>query len=226
VSTLKGAARAEKRIPRAGKKSSAQPGPSVRERLLDAAFEAFMEHGYAGASTLDIATRAKVSKRDLYAHFRNKEALFAAGIEARAGRMQNPVALPAVADLASLAAALRTYGAATLAGVTDAGVLGVFRLAIAESARAPELARALERFGREPNRRVLLDILSKARGAGLLADGDLANFAEEFLGLLWGTLQTSLFLRAAVPPSAKAIERRAERAATAFIALRGGRGDE
>src|SRR3569833_1437286 len=57
VSTLKGAARAEKRIPRAGKKSPAQPGPSVRERLLDAAFEAFMEHGYAGASTLDTFAR-------------------------------------------------------------------------------------------------------------------------------------------------------------------------
>jgi Bacterial regulatory proteins, tetR family len=34
----------------------------VRERILSAAFGAFMERGYSGASTLEIATRAKVSK--------------------------------------------------------------------------------------------------------------------------------------------------------------------
>jgi Bacterial regulatory proteins, tetR family len=35
---------------------------SVRERILSAAFAAVMERGYSGASTLEIATRAKVSK--------------------------------------------------------------------------------------------------------------------------------------------------------------------
>jgi AcrR family transcriptional regulator len=34
----------------------------MRDRVLGAAFSAFMERGYEGASTLDIATRAKVSK--------------------------------------------------------------------------------------------------------------------------------------------------------------------
>src|SRR5436305_11813211 len=40
----------------------------VKERILGAAFKAFSEDGYADTSTLDIATRAKVSKRDLYAN--------------------------------------------------------------------------------------------------------------------------------------------------------------
>ena len=40
---------------------------AVRERILTAAFEAFRERGYAATSTLEIATRAHVSKRDLYA---------------------------------------------------------------------------------------------------------------------------------------------------------------
>jgi AcrR family transcriptional regulator len=34
----------------------------VRDRILRAAFSAFMESGYERASTLEIATRAKVSK--------------------------------------------------------------------------------------------------------------------------------------------------------------------
>jgi AcrR family transcriptional regulator len=37
----------------------------MRERILTAAFEAFHERGYAATSTLEIATRARVSKRDL-----------------------------------------------------------------------------------------------------------------------------------------------------------------
>ena len=32
----------------------------MRERVLGAAFSAFQEFGYAGASTIEIATRAKV----------------------------------------------------------------------------------------------------------------------------------------------------------------------
>jgi AcrR family transcriptional regulator len=50
----------------------------VHERILDAAFQAFTEDGYAGTSTLDIATRAKVSKRDLYANFASKHAVLVA----------------------------------------------------------------------------------------------------------------------------------------------------
>lgn len=38
-------------------------------------FSAFQELGYGGASTLEIATRAKVPKRELYTYFSNKQAL-------------------------------------------------------------------------------------------------------------------------------------------------------
>ena len=44
---------------------SAPPAP-VRERVLNAAFSAFVEKGYNATSTLEIASRAKVSKRELY----------------------------------------------------------------------------------------------------------------------------------------------------------------
>jgi len=37
------------------------------DRIIGAAFAAFMKNGYAATSMLEIATRAKVSKRDLYA---------------------------------------------------------------------------------------------------------------------------------------------------------------
>src|SRR3569623_1051698 len=120
----------------------------MRQRILDAAFSIFAERGFAGASTLEIATRAKVSKRELYAHFKNKEALFAAGIEANAPLLQSPLNVPAITDRDALATALKGYGIMTVSRVSDPGVLAAVRLAIAESVTSPELPRALNRFGR------------------------------------------------------------------------------
>jgi len=53
---------------------------AVRGRILEAAFAAFMKSGYAAASTLEIATRARVSKRELYALVGNKQEMLIACI--------------------------------------------------------------------------------------------------------------------------------------------------
>src|ERR1700745_3521349 len=66
----------------------------VNERILGAAFSAFTEDGYAATSTLDLATRAKVSKRDLYANFGSKQAVLVACLRSRADRMRLPPDLP------------------------------------------------------------------------------------------------------------------------------------
>src|SRR5262249_3445705 len=59
---------------------------AVRERILSAAFEAFRERGYAATSTREIATRAHVSKRALYALIGNKQKMLVAAIGERAKR--------------------------------------------------------------------------------------------------------------------------------------------
>ena len=76
---------------------------AVRERILDAAFAAFMERGYAATSTLEIATRARVSKRELYALVGNKQEVLVACINERAKRMQVPADLPVPHDRETLA---------------------------------------------------------------------------------------------------------------------------
>src|ERR1700710_873350 len=80
----------------------------VRARILDAAFAAFMKHGYAATSTLEIATRARVSKRELYATVGNKQEMLIACISARAGRLQVPADLPAPCDRETFARVLTT----------------------------------------------------------------------------------------------------------------------
>src|SRR5207247_9907762 len=69
-------------------------GTEARKRILGAALSAFMEGGYAQTSTLEIATRARVSKRQLYSLFGNKEAMLVACITDRAQRLEAPAGPP------------------------------------------------------------------------------------------------------------------------------------
>jgi AcrR family transcriptional regulator len=197
---------------------TAAPNP-VRDRILGAAFKAFTENGYAETSTLEIATRAKVSKRELYALFGNKQAMLVACIAARVTRMRLPPDLPAARDRDTLARILLIFGAILLREVCHPSVLAVFRLAVAEATRSPEVAQVLDAEGRQSNRAALSNMLAQAQAAGLLESGDPTDMAGEFLALLWRDLMMGLMLRVANPPDPKEIERRALNAATAFLKL-------
>jgi len=192
--------------------------PPVRQRILDAAFSAFMAGGYAETSTREIATRAQVSKRALYELVGNKQEMLAACISGRAERLRVPADLPEPRDRETLTGALATFGTQLLREISDPTVIAVFRLAIAEAVRAPEVARALDSIGGETSRAALRAIMTRAQSSGLLS-GQPAEMAEHFAGLLWGNLMVSLLLRVADRPSPREITRRARAAAAAFLQL-------
>ncbi len=196
--------------------------PAKRKRILDAAFATFLTHGYTGASTLEIATRAKVSKRELYSYFKNKEDLFAAGIKGRTALMRMPLVSPDLSGPEALVDTLRAYGISLLTGVTHRHVLAVHRLVIAESQRSPELATILDREGRQANVQALTEMIRDAQERGLLLqDGAPASLASVFNALVWGDLFTRLLLRVEKEPTAKEIARRAREATEAFLKLYG-----
>ncbi|NHL68492.1 CerR family C-terminal domain-containing protein [Burkholderia ambifaria] len=57
-------------------------GDETRRRIIDAAIELFGEHGFAGASTRDIAAKAGVNAPALQYYFENKEGVYRACVEA------------------------------------------------------------------------------------------------------------------------------------------------
>src|SRR5260221_14424527 len=191
---------------------------AVRERILEAAFAAFMESGYATTSTLEIATRARVSKRELYALVGNKQEMLIACISERAKRLDVPADLPVLRDRETLAQVLASFGTKFVRAVSDPTVIAVFRLAIAEAVQAPEVARALNSTGREASRAALRKIMAGAQASGLLT-GRPAELAEQFAGLLWGHLMVSLLLGVAERPAPREIAGRARDAAAAFLQL-------
>jgi len=191
---------------------------AVRKRILEAAFAAFMKSGYAAASTLEIATRARVSKRELYAVVGNKQEMLIACISERAKRFDVPADLPVLRDRETLAQVLVSFGTKLVREVSDPTVIAVFRLAIGEAVQAPEVARALNSIGREASRAALRRIMAQAQASGLLA-GRPAELAQQFAGLLWGDLMVSLLLGVAERPNPREIAVRALDAAAAFLQL-------
>jgi AcrR family transcriptional regulator len=191
---------------------------AVRERILEAAFRAFMKSGYATTSTLEIATRARVSKRELYALVGNKQQMLIACISERAKRFDVPSDLPVLRDRETLKQVLASFGTKLVREISDPTVIAVFRLAIAEAVQAPEVARALNSIGREASRATLREIMAQAQASGLLA-GRPAELAQQFAGLLWGDLMVSLLLGVAERPNPREIAGRACDAAAAFLQL-------
>jgi AcrR family transcriptional regulator len=195
-------------------KKSAKPVPAaggrspVRARILEAAF--------ADTSTLEIATRARASKRELYAEFGSKQDMLVACIRERAERLKLPVDLPELSDRATLQRTLVAFGTRLLREVSDPAVVAVFRLAVAEAVRASEVAQTLNDVAIATSRAALREIMRRAL-AGKLLGGEPVEMAEHFFGLLFGSKMLGLLLGTSERPSAREIAARAERAASAFL---------
>jgi AcrR family transcriptional regulator len=192
----------------------------ARSRILAAAFGLFMEKGYTGVSTLEIATRARVSKRDLYALVGNKQEVLRACIATRAQRMsaegvlsRRPRARP------EMEAALTRIGETMLTELLEPAVVAVHRLAIAEAERSPELGAELGRV-RDAKRAFIAGLFTDAQRWGLVAAGDASAMAETFLDLLGGPRLILRALSGGVT-STDEIHRLAAQAAAAFVRLNG-----
>jgi AcrR family transcriptional regulator len=195
------------------------PENPMQERILGAAFKAFTEDGYAGTSTLDIATRAKISKRDLYANFSSKHAVLVACIMSRADRMRLPPDLPTPRNRQMLASTLTSFATKLVSEVSHPSVIATFRLAIAEATRSPEIAQALDVAGRGATRGALAELLADAQSIGLIGPGEPTEMATQYLGLLWEGLMVGLLLGVDATPKPAEAERRATKATAAFMQL-------
>jgi AcrR family transcriptional regulator len=191
----------------------------MQDRILGAAFKAFTEDGYAETSTLEIARRAKISKRDLYANFSSKHAVLVACIKSRAERMRLPPDLPTPRTRQVLASTLTSFASNLVREVSHPSVIATFRLAIAEATRSPEIAQALDISGRDATRGALAELLASAQSTGLIGPGEPTEMAWQYLGLLWEGLMVGLLLGVAATPKPAEAERRAIKATAAFMQL-------
>lgn len=188
-----------------------------RRQILDAGAELFMLQGYGSVSMDAIARRAAVSKATLYAHFTSKDQLFATIVAEACQRntADDRFLHPAGDDMR---AALSTIARAGLRFLLQEQTLAIYRVAIAEGIRFPELGRAFYDSGPRRFQAVLGGWLAEQAAAGRLNVPDPLLAAEQFMALLRGRL----FLQAtlAVEPAPADAQIDASAAATVDTFLR------
>lgn len=112
------------------------------EAILLAAGDLFMEHGYEAVSMDAVAQKAAVSKATIYARYADKEALFRAVLTHECERAVMPSSFMPDPDQ-SVRDVLIMLAERFLGLVTGAKAMGMHRVLVAESVRAP---RASELF--------------------------------------------------------------------------------
>jgi AcrR family transcriptional regulator len=154
----------------------ARRGNDLRDHMLFAAKDVFLEAGFERASMDVIAARADTTKRTLYAHFENKEKLFLAVVELVRGLLLERLKLPAEYS-EDPSEALVLFCGRFLETVVWHRSIRMYRLTIAEAERFPDGAAQFYHaiFGTAQDRleAFLRDRLALSRKAATQTAGEL-----------------------------------------------------
>jgi len=165
-----------------------------RDAVLDAAMDLFIEQGFGATSIDSVAARANVSKATVYAHFENKDALFAAVMKL-ACNMVVPASLADIdPDDEEIGTVLRRIGLIFLESIYRAQKVSLFRAAIMDSVKFPEVGRMMCDGPVARSHEQVGQYLAKQVAAGriVLPCPDMA--ASQFLGLLKTDVHMRLLL--------------------------------
>lgn len=164
--------------------------PEKQRQILRGAAEVFAEDGYEGASMSRIAACAGVSKGTLYNYFDSKADMFAAWVHLECDHMlhdvfdgHDPYGDPEVV--------LRDLGLRCVRMMVSTTGRTMYRVAISEAKKFPEVARAFYDAGPACGIARVADWLRLQTAAGRLQITDPVFAAEQFFALC----QTQLVLR-------------------------------
>lgn len=152
-------------------------------RLLTAATQLFLEHGYERTSCEQVAALARARKASFYARYPNKAALFAAVIHAEVERSLPPAAA-ALANL-PLRDRLVAVGTALLNHSLGPEALALMRLIIAEAQLMPDLARHADLIGWERGVRRVAEAIAGDEGHDAAAIARAWPAAARFIELVF-----------------------------------------
>ncbi len=167
--TMAGAARARRKAERPGE-------------ILEAAFDEFVQKGYAATRLEDVAARAGVTKGTIYFYFENKEQVFVAMVR----ELSRPVHIQAEEFAENSASSTVEFLRAYLCFLyrilaTDPRSREIFRLLIAEANRFPELIDEHHQNFMGPVVRRLRQSLEDGAVKGEIRQSSLLEFPELLL---------------------------------------------
>ena len=156
--------------------------PEKQEQILKGAAAVFAEDGYEGASMSRIAARAGVSKGTLYNYFNGKAEMFAAWMSLECRRSLSKMFESSAVE-GEVAVVLRQIGLQMLRVMISPNGITMHRMAIAESQKFPQLARAFYDAGPARAAQQMADWLLTHSEAGRLFIPDPEFAAQQFFAL-------------------------------------------
>lgn len=190
---------------------------SKRQQILDGARAVFADQGYERASVDAIAARAGVSKATVYNHFADKQALFVAAVvelcDGLRGAFERCVPEP-VGDVAEV---LQSIGERLMNVALSPPVVSLYRQAIAEAERIPEIGRMVFERGTVATQEAVAEHLRRWHEAGALRIEDARSAAIAFLALCQGDLVIRMRLGVLDRPVEAQVRESVRRAVTIFV---------
>jgi AcrR family transcriptional regulator len=187
------------------------------DRILRAAQEAFLTHGYHGASTDMIQAAAAVSKSTLYRYFANKEELFKAAFEAYSKDFLTNIG-QLYKNTSDVDEFLYKFGLEFLQVLISPRGLNLFRTMVAEGQRFPQVGKMFYLVGPKVTSDLVESYLAEAHRRGVINAPNPAMSAEYFIGMVRGDLFLRCLLGASLPPSTAQLQRYMRAAVDTFLA--------
>jgi AcrR family transcriptional regulator len=197
-----------------------------RAAIIAAATEVFLESGFLGATTDQVAARAAVSKQTLYKNFGDKRALFAEVIHQATVHL-----VEGFTDIAELLddpqddvrVLLRNVAEGFLNSLLRPEVIRLRRLVLAEADRFPEIARTWYERGLDRSLVVVGEGLTRLADRGMLHNLDDPTLAAYQLSglLLYLPQNRVLFAGFDAIPSKHRLDQVAAAAVDVFLAAYG-----
>ena len=203
-------------MPKATSKAASPREDQLRERLLNAATEVFLEKGFATTSVDEIAARARASKVTFYHHFGNKEKLFEAIVMRLNSTMFRGFEDALEADV-QMEQALHRFLKQMEEMLYSDQAVKLVRVLHAEAARFPELAEIFDKAGPQRAHALLADYFKLQIRKGNMTRIDPLIAADHLIHMSLGEAFRRVLLGLASSPSPKDVERRINAALKVFM---------
>jgi len=166
---------------RRGGRPSRADAQRLRRRILETATELFLARGYGSTTIEAVATRAGISKRTFYHRFEDKAVLLTAVVHEIIEQIRPPSGV-ALVEGATLHDVLSRLARMILHAALSPRAIALHRLVMAESARFPELVRAVHGDGSTREAIILIaDLLAREACGAKQSAEDRALAAEQLI---------------------------------------------
>ena len=197
-----------------------------RKKILAAAEEVFLLHGFLGASMDAVADAAGVSKQTVYSHYKSKEALFLQVVELMTGSAAHAIGEDLEDDFEGVTAEDFLIRAAIdqLLVVMTPRLMCLRRMVIGEVERFPDLGRLLHENGPQRSINRLAKAITHYVDVGELRCADPTSAARHLNWLVMGGPTNSAMMLGDVSiPTRPELEVHAQESIGIFLAAFGER---